>query len=276
MDTPPVPRALVGLVESWHGYDLSLPPGSGHHGLPSPTATVILSFDEPLDCSLGPSGERGQFWTLASGLHTGPAVIRAGSTMAGIQLNLTPAGVVRLLGEPLSALTNQLVGHPDLNLGISPALHDQLQEARWPARFRLLTEHLIALAGRTDAGRSGLAWARPEVAEAWRLLTGPGQLPVAEVARRVGWSPRQLQTQFRRACGVSPKQAAAIARFDRSRSLVRRGFSLVDAALTCGYTDQSHLNREWRRWAGETPSETAQGFRNIQDPEAGVAEQSVP
>lgn len=274
MQTPPVPRALTGLLETWEAYDLRLPPGSGHHGLPSATATVILSFDEPLDCALTPTGERGRFWTLASGLHTGPAVIRAGSVMSGIQLALTPVGVARLLGEPLTALTNQLVNHQDLNLGISPAFHARLEDATWPERFTLLAQHLTTLADRPGPG--GQDWARPEVTEAWRLLTGPTQIQVADVARRVGWSPRQLQTQFRRACGVSPKQIAAIARFDRSRQLVRSGVSLVDAALTCGYVDQSHLNREWRRWAGETPSETAQGFRNIQDPDGSGAEQSVP
>ena len=41
--------ALAGLVHRMSGYDLRLDPRAVHHGVPGPSATVIISFDEPLD-----------------------------------------------------------------------------------------------------------------------------------------------------------------------------------------------------------------------------------
>ena len=42
-------------------------------------------------------------------------------------------------------------------------------------------------------------------------------------------------------------------RLDRARSLLRAGHSLVDAALACGFADQSHLTRQFRSAYGLTP-----------------------
>ena len=47
--------------------------------------------------------------------------------------------------------------------------------------------------------------------------------------------------------------AARIMRFERSRAMVRHGIPAVDVASRCGYADQAHLVREWRRLAVTTP-----------------------
>ena len=52
--------ALRPYVASLVGYRARLDPRAVHHGLPSPTITVVLSFDEPLDAGwLGRPAGRG-------------------------------------------------------------------------------------------------------------------------------------------------------------------------------------------------------------------------
>lgn len=69
-------------------------------------------------------------------------------------------------------------------------------------------------------------------------------------------SDRQRRRTCARDAGLPPKQLSAVLRFRRVVSLLRQGsMSLSAIALQCGYCDQSHLNREFSRYAGYTPTE---------------------
>jgi AraC-like DNA-binding protein len=151
----------------------------------------------------------------------------------------------------------------------------------WPARFAALDDVLLRLADRRAAEVA------TELREAWRLTSASGgQLPVAELAARVGWSERHLRHRFAAETGLSPKEAAQVVRFDRARrrlgSSVARGgdVDLAVLAADCGYADQAHLTRAWRRFTGLPPRRwmaaehpmlrpDADGLRFVQDAAAG-------
>jgi AraC-like DNA-binding protein len=110
-----------------------------------------------------------------------------------------------------------------------------------------------------------------EVAWAWRrLLRSGGTARVSELAAETGWSSRHLTSRFRAEIGLTPKAAARVVRFHRTRDLLvahaaADGFRLADLAVTCGYFDQAHLAREFRALAGCPPSQwLAEEFRNVQ------------
>lgn len=255
--------ALAPLVASLTGYHHVLGEDVLHHGLPSSSATVVLSFDEPLDVSwYDAPGSRVQHWTLASGMHLAPAVVHTHGHQHGIQLALTPLGARVLLGVPLGALAEELVPHEDLPLGLGADVHAQIAgTTSWERRFDVLEEHLLRLV------HDRVARPQPEVAEAWRLVQASGgRLPTAEIARRIGWSTRRLHARFTAEHGVSPKQLSRIARFENARRLAESGLRLVEVAARAGYADQAHLGREWRSLAGLTPGEMlANPFRFVQD-----------
>jgi AraC-like DNA-binding protein len=77
---------------------------------------------------------------------------------------------------------------------------------------------------------------------------------VDQVAREVAWSERTLRRRCEAAFGYGPKVLTRILRFQRAASLVRSGLGLSDAAVACGYADQSHLSRETRAMTGRPPS----------------------
>ena len=112
---------------------------------------------------------------------------------------------------------------------------------------------------------------RPEVVEAWRLLSASrGRIRVGELAERVFLSRRRLSTVFAAELGVTPKEAARIMRFThavtRIGQAVRAGsLDLAAVAAECGYADQSHLTREFHAMAGTSPSGwVAEEFPNLQ------------
>jgi AraC-like DNA-binding protein len=81
---------------------------------------------------------------------------------------------------------------------------------------------------------------------------------IEELSELAGISSRQMQRRFSAAVGYGPKMFQSVLRFQRLLYLASNGFgrlSLADLAGRAGYADQSHMNREVRRFAAKSPSE---------------------
>jgi AraC-like DNA-binding protein len=245
-----VPAAgLLPYVAAAVGYCVPANPTGLHRGLPSRHLTLVVELRAPLRLSgLGPPlAAHG----VVGGLHTGPTLIDASGPQEGLQYALTPWGVRALFGVPAAELRGQAVDLAVL-LGSGAAdLIEQLQDAAsWPQRFRLVDAALLA---RLRSASERSADVPPEVTAAWRLVVGSGgRMRVTTVAAHVGWGRRHLSERFRLATGLTPKEAARIARFEAARGMLlsARRPSLVDVAVRSGYADQPHLAREWRALAG--------------------------
>jgi len=58
---------------------------------------------------------------------------------------------------------------------------------------------------------------------------------------------------FRRATGVPPHSFQLQERVARVQRLLRAGSSIADVAYFCGFSDQSHLARTFKKVVGVTP-----------------------
>jgi AraC-like DNA-binding protein len=152
--------------------------------------------------------------------------------------------------------------------GVAPGLHRGL-----PSRFAVLDEMLTARLAGGPASAAARGEVSGEVRHAWRrLLAAEGRCPVSRLAAETGWSERHLRGLFRDETGLTPKAAARVIRFDRTRRLLasqaasgRPWPALADVAAERGYYDQAHLAREFRHLAGCPPSAwLAEEFRNVQ------------
>ncbi|WP_300627598.1 AraC family transcriptional regulator [Pseudomonas sp.] len=74
---------------------------------------------------------------------------------------------------------------------------------------------------------------------------------IADHAERDRWA---LSRDFRLLFGTSPYRYLTMRRLDLVRQLLAQGQSLVDAAMTAGFTDQSHMTRQFRSTYGMPPS----------------------
>jgi transcriptional regulator GlxA family with amidase domain len=86
----------------------------------------------------------------------------------------------------------------------------------------------------------------------WALAALARGRSAGAVARELGWSDRRLLRTFRRQVGVPPTVYARIVRFRRALGLLGAA-PLGDVALTAGYYDQAHMNRDFRAFAGVAP-----------------------
>lgn len=175
-------------------------------------------------------------------------VLRATGETEVIAARFTPAGARAFFRLDLNEITD---GHAELD-EIGPEWDDvaaRLAEtARPAAQVRLLERELL----RRLAG-SELRVAR--TAAALRLIEeAEGAARIGAVARAVGLSERQLERAFRRDVGLAPKQFARLTRFRRMLAVLDRGDPRwADLAARAGYSDQSHLVREFREFAGLAP-----------------------
>ena len=96
----------------------------------------------------------------------------------------------------------------------------------------------------------------PRQLAALRLLRSRPELDVSEIAHQVGWSRKHLANRVREVTGVGPRSFRRLLRFQGlTKSLAKSG--RVDWAVSAvehGYCDQSHMIREFREFAGMTPS----------------------
>ncbi|HZE34641.1 MAG TPA: AraC family transcriptional regulator [Actinoallomurus sp.] len=247
------PAHLAPLVAHYSGYRYEgLPPGT-HHGLPSPYLTIVISLGAPTRTTVMPDPRQApaEFAALLGGMHTRAALIEHDGSQYGVQLALTPDGARSLLGMPAGELASAIVPLDRLVHTRMGELIERMSEARtWPARFAILDEVLSRDVGRLPAPS-------PELGHAWRLLTERGgRVRIDDLAREVGWSRRHLGERFTAEYGLSPKEAARVVRFERSKLLLQRRDrpALAAVAAACGYYDQAHLAREWNDFIGCPPS----------------------
>lgn len=74
------------------------------------------------------------------------------------------------------------------------------------------------------------------------------------VAKVAGVSVRTLQREFKRRKLPRPDYWRLLARARRAVSAMQAdNVPLIEHALACGYSDQAHMTRDFRRWFGVTP-----------------------
>lgn len=84
-----------------------------------------------------------------------------------------------------------------------------------------------------------------------------GQIGIYELSKRNFTTVKQLERNFKKLIGLSPKAYSNIIRFQYALRLIKnsdKNRSLLEIAFECGYYDHSHLTHEIKRNTGLSPS----------------------
>lgn len=197
---------------------------------------------------------------VVQGPHDRPFTIDTIEQRNVLGVVFRPGALHGALGAPSTAVFNQHVdldelwGHDSSGGHRANELRERLLATPVSQRLRVLDDLLVARFTRE-------ARPCPVVASAVAALEHGAR--VGRVVEQVGWAHKRFTRTFRDAVGLTPKRFAAVRRFSNMLSTARDVHLRQDAiqwaalAAECGYSDQSHLIADFRRFAGFTPSRYA-------------------
>lgn len=246
----PPHRYLRSAVESYAEYEEFSASPVSRREVPGPASVLIIELADPI-LTAG-AAENGTMRSNAAFLGSpgrGPATTWHAGFQHCIEVRLTLLGTYRLFGS-MRDLAGRIVALDALWGQRAEQLTARLASAgTWQCRFDLLDRVL---------GMTLVAGAEPdpEVVHVWtRLADNAGDLTVGTLLGETGWSRGRLAERFRAQTGLTPKAAATLLRFHRASTLIdQRASSLTAVAASCGYYDQAHFNRDFRTFAGCSPT----------------------
>lgn len=97
----------------------------------------------------------------------------------------------------------------------------------------------------------------PRLAQARQLIARDYDINTSldSIAHAVGLSTFALIRRFKRLYGISPHAWRMQARANQAARLLRERTDLADAASCCGFADQAHMTRVFKRVFGVTPGQ---------------------
>jgi len=214
---------------------------------------MIVSFGPSLEVINGERpAERAVHRSFLAGLHDVHVLTEYQGEQMGLQVNFTLLGAYRFLGITMSDIANRCLGLGDLlGDGEADRLADQLCDAAdWGRRFDLVDRFLLERLRLGRAMSPDVAWALAS------LQASHGARSIGALGRDLSLSRKTLIQRFRAEVGLGPKAVANVLRFGHAVDRIRAADeqSWAELALACGYCDQAHFNRDFRRFSGRTPS----------------------
>lgn len=214
--------------------------------IPDGYAEIIFYFGHDLkisyhdDLQLLPS-------PFVIGLLNEPAVFNSKDWMEIIGIRCFPWTVFDLLGLPSGKEKVHVFEHPIAQLQSS--LNELIREKKIEEAIdKIKAFFLNAKSDSTDDNmlfKAGTA-----------MREANGTIPVSKVAAAAHATVRTLERNFKQSSGHSVKDVSGLMRFEQVRNQLWNNpdSNLAGLATEMGYTDQSHLSREFKRYSGTTPA----------------------
>jgi AraC-like DNA-binding protein len=214
--------------------------------MPDGYAEIIFHFGS--GCSIF---HNGIFESLPSpfimGLLNKPAIFSAKNSLEIIGIRCFPWTVFDLLGLQSGKKGVQLFEHPIARLQIT--LQEFVNNGKIENAIALVKQYFVDLqlpnVNNELLSKAGTA-----------LRNNNGTISVNQIAAKAHTTVRTLERNFKQSSGHTVKDVAGLMRFEQARNQLwlYPDSNLAGLAHELGYTDQSHLSREFKRYSGTTPS----------------------
>jgi AraC-like DNA-binding protein len=238
------------------------PAGTVQTIYPDGHCELIVHFGAPPDC-----------WEERTGWHVQARTLFAGQRLSAVRLR--PAAALDCLGLRLQPEASALAGAGTLRdsrerIVDLAAVDAELSTALATAARSFVNGDAIPL-WQLLRQRVAAAPIDVTVAAAVAELRETGGQQRIERLRRNGLSLRSLQSRFRRAVGLTPKEFGRVMRLQATlRALDAGDSSLSDVAADAGFSDQAHVTRELRRVTGLAAARLRSALRADRDGDAAV------
>jgi AraC-like DNA-binding protein len=219
---------------------------SGFEIIPDGYAEIIFHFGS--GCSISYNGNLQPLPSpFIMGLLNQPVLLSIKNRFDVIGVRCFPWTVFDLLGLPPGSDPACISGHPVARL--QPALNKCMAAGRIAEALAMVKAYFLEL-------RSQVAIDSMLFKAGVAMREANGAMPVSQVAAAAHATVRTLQRKFKQSSGHTVKDVSGLMRFEqvRNRLWLNPGSNLAGLAEELGYTDQSHLSREFKRYSGTTPA----------------------
>ena len=252
-------QVLQDTVKCFWIHEGSYPTESKQDITPDGCVELIFSFGSPyLLLTTNPPTPLATGSVVGFQNKTMPILLR--DTIQVVAARLFAWGALALLHDNVGAITNVVTALGTDWDSLAERLKSQVKQGHYDAAVTCLEEFLIqrALLRKYDLKLIQTA--------AKLLHHTKGEYRISELADYCEVSVRQLERGFRRVIGTSPKVFARTLRFEQAqrRILFDPDADLTSLACECGYFDQAHFIKDFKAFAGQTPSEYAERMREFQ------------
>ncbi|MDB5155818.1 MAG: AraC family transcriptional regulator [Mucilaginibacter sp.] len=229
----------------------------GFEVMPDGHAEIIFHFGS--GCSIA---RNGSLQPLPSpfmvGLLNEPVVFYPESRLEIIGIKCLPWAVFDLLDLPFGKERVHAFEHPIARL--QSALNTFILDGKIDEALELVKQYFLNV-------RSGIAANTMLYKAGAALRKANGTLAVSEVAAAAHSTIRTLERNFKRSSGHTVKDVSGLMRFEHARNQLWRypDANISGLAHELGCTDQSHLNREFKRYSGTTAAAFARKARTGKD-----------
>jgi len=219
--------------------------------LPSPTKARRVLPDCCADIIFDFTGARGRSPAYFVGTMTRAISVPLGGSVDMLGIRFKAGAARSFLRAPIGACTDLAADLECFWGNAGRDLLDRLAQVQdTPVRISILESYLL----------SNFGWAMeldPYVRYCVKLIEGGhGQVPASALEKGTGLGLRQIERKFTRDIGIGPKTFARIVRFlsviRNAKASHQPDWSIL--ALSHGYSDQSHLVREFKEFSGVTPA----------------------
>lgn len=180
------------------------------------------------------------------GLLNQPGVFNSKKRLEIIGIRCYPWTVFDLLGLPSGKDAMHIFEHPIARLQ-SP-LNESIHAGRIDEAVAHVNQYFLN-------ARSHVAPDSMLFKAGVAMRKANGTIPVTQIAAAAHATVRTLERKFRQSSGHSVKDVSCLMRFEQVRNKLWNypDSNIAGLAHELGYTDQSHLSREFKRYSGTTP-----------------------
>ena len=214
--------------------------------VPDGYAEIIFHFGG--GCSIANNGDLQPLPSpFLMGLLNQPVVFYTKGRLEILGIRCFPWTVFDLLGLPSGKGGVHVFEHPVAKL--QPALTELIQAGRIDEALAQIKQYFLR-------ARSGIAPNSMLFKAGVAMRKANGTLPVSQVAAAAHATVRTLERNFKQSSGHTVKDVSALMRFEQVRNRLWHfpDSNLAGLAHELGYSDQSHLSREFKRYSGTTPA----------------------
>lgn len=245
----PSPRLRPFIKELWTAESLPGTAGSREHVLPTGQMHLVFRVSgSPLHLYRDRDDASGSIVNepVVGGPRSSFYIKDTSDRAVTVGVQLLPGAALSLFGVSAAELAGRHTPLSELWGRQSSSALEQIAEAKSPQQMLAQLEALLAARLPREASVHFAVQ---------QALTSTGS--VESMVRDSQYSHRGFIALFRQATGFSPKRYARLMRFRALLDPLRDAteLSLATLALESGYSDQAHMNREFREFAGITPQQ---------------------